>query len=323
MTRTVVGVLRGGPSSEYDVSLKTGASILNALSDEQYRPVDILIDKRGVWHRTGRMMEPYRAVSDVDVVVNGLHGVYGEDGTVQRMLERFSVPYTGPRPEAAALSMHKERTKEVLRRAGVRVPRGFHYTLPTDLTSGDMTNEVFRHFAPPYIIKPALGGSTVGLKLAPTIYDLNHMLADALDDYQSILVEEYIPGHEATVGIIDGFRDQDVYALPPIEIVLGKKPIFDYEAKYVAATQELCPSTFHNDIKRDLEEAAKIAHKRLGLTHYSRSDFRIHPSGAIYFLEANALPGLTETSLIPKALHAVGSSLKDFLKHIIQKAMGR
>lgn len=323
MSRTVVGVLRGGPSSEYDVSLKTGASILNALSDDHYRPVDILIDKQGRWHRTGRTMDPYRAVHDMDVVVNGLHGEYGEDGTVQRMLERFSVPYTGPRPEAAALSMHKQRTKDVLRSAGVRVPRGFHYTLPTIATSADMAREVFQQFAPPYIIKPAFGGSTVGLSLAPTLHDLNEQLADALDDHQSVLVEEYIPGHEATVGVIDDFRDHEVYALPPIEIVLGPKQIFDYEAKYVAATQELCPSTFHHDIKRELEEAAKIAHKMLGLTHYSRSDFRIHPSGTIYFLETNALPGLTETSLIPKALTAVGSSLKEFLRHIIGKAMGR
>lgn len=323
MTRTVVGVLRGGPSHEYDVSLKTGASILNALPEDQYNVHDIFIDRAGQWHHFGRPVEPMRALHSMDVVVNGLHGAYGEDGTVQRLLELSGVPYTGPRPEAAALSMHKQRTKELLRRAGVRVPNGLFFALPTDATTGDMTMEVFHTFAPPYIVKPSSSGSSVGVYLASTINDLNNLLGDALDDHQSVLIEEYIPGAEATVGVVNHFRGEEVYALPPIEIILDRKPLFDYGTKYHLDTKELCPSTFSHDIKRQLEKAARTAHQVLGLTHYSRSDFRVHPRGPVYFLETNSLPGLTETSLIPKALQAVGSSLKEFLTHVINRAIGR
>ncbi len=323
MARTVVGVLRGGPSNEYDVSLKTGAAILNALPEDEYHGYDIFIDREGQWHHFGRPVDPMRALHTMDVVVNGLHGTYGEDGTVQRLLERSGVPYTGPRAEAAALSMHKQRTKELVRRAGVRTPSGLYFALPTFETTGEMAMETFRAVAPPYVVKPSHSGSSVGVYIAPTVNDLNELLGDALDDHQSILVEEYIAGAEATVGVIDNFRGQEVYTLPPIEIVLGGRKIFDYETKYHPDTKEVCPSSFSNDIKRRLENAAKIAHQALGLTHYSRSDFRVHPSGAVYFLETNSLPGLTETSLIPKALQTVGSSLKEFLVHIISRALGR
>lgn len=323
MSQTVVGVLRGGPSAEYDVSLKTGAAILNALPEEHYRAIDILIDKQGRWHHLGRPMDPMRALHGMDVVVNGLHGTYGEDGGVQRILERSSIPYTGSRPEGAALSMYKPRAKEVVRAAGLFVPCGLTFSLPEERDSWQMSREVLNQFAPPYIVKPANSGSSIGLSIAKTITDLNDVLADALDAHQSVLVEEFIPGSEATVGIIDDFRDHGIYALPPVEIVLGGKTCFDYETKYNPHTQELCPSTFPDSIKRDLEWAARTAHQELGLSHYSRSDFRVHPSGRVYFLEANALPGLTEPSLFPRALRAVGSSLKDFLAHIINKALRR
>ena len=323
MSRTVVGVLRGGPSHEYDVSLKTGAAILNALPEDQYRALDILIDKQGQWHHLGRPMDPMRALQSVDVVVNGLHGAYGEDGTVQRLFERVGVPYTGSRPEGAALSMWKPRAKEIVHNAGLLVPRGVAFSLPDERDSWNLAREVFQQFAPPYVVKPSNSGSSVGIHLARTINDLNSMLADALDAHQAVLVEEYIAGAEATVGVIDDFREHDIYALPPVEIVLQDRPIFDYGAKYDPSTRELCPSTFSRDVKHDLEWAAKTAHEALGLSHYSRSDFRVHPSGRIYFLEANALPGLTENSLIPKALREVGSSLKEFLIHIIDRARGR
>ena len=323
MSRTVVGVLRGGPSHEYDVSLETGAAILNALPEEEYRPFDILIDKQGRWHHFGRPMDPMRVLTGIDVVVNGLHGAYGEDGTVQRLLERAGVAYTGSDPIAAAIAMNKPRTKEIARASGLLVPRGVSFSLPSEEDSWNMTQRVFREFAPPYVVKPANSGSSVGVSLAPDLHALNTTLADALDAYQTVLVEEYIPGHEATVGVIDDFRNHDVYALPPIEIQLDNRPIFDYTAKYSPHTRKLCPSTFTQHIKHELENAARIAHLALGLAHYSRSDFRVHSSGAVYFLEANALPGLTEHSLIPRALREVGSSLREFLKHIIDKALRR
>ncbi|MBI2048364.1 MAG: D-alanine--D-alanine ligase [Parcubacteria group bacterium] len=323
MSRTTVGVLRGGPSAEYDVSLQTGAAILNALPEDEYRSLDILIDKQGRWHNFGRPMDPFRALQGVDVVVNGLHGAYGEDGTVQRILERANIPYTGSDPIGAAVSMNKPRAKMIARSSGLLVPRGISFSLPNEEDTWSMSQRVFREFAPPYVVKPSYSGSSVGVVLAPTLHALNDLLGDALDAHQAVLVEEYIRGKEATVGVVDDFRDHDIYVLPPVEIELGGRQLFDYDAKYSPHTKELCPSTFSDEVKQQLEHAARVAHQALGLTHYSRSDFRVHPSGTVYYLETNALPGLTETSLIPRALREVGSSLKEFLTHIINKALRR
>lgn len=323
MVRTSVAVLRGGPSPEYEVSLKTGNTLLQALNPERYHGHDVFIDRAGVWHRQGRPMEPMRALTGVDVVLNGLHGTYGEDGGVQRMLERIGVPFTGSRAASAALSMHKPQAKMVARDAGLLVPRGFHFSLPNDCNAPAMANDVFSSFAPPYVVKPAYGGSSLGLRVVRTFMELADAIADALEDHQSVLVEEYIPGIEATVGVVQDFRGQSLYALPPIEIVLPAHALFDYDAKYAGTTRELCPATFGHDTKRALEDAAKRAHEALGLDHYSRSDFRVHPSGRVYFLESNALPGMTETSLVPKALSTVGVALPDFVEHLISVAQGR
>ncbi len=318
--KTVVGVLRGGPSPEYEVSLKTGASFLAALDEERYHPHDLFIARDGAWHRNGRPMDPLRALTGVDVVINGLHGTYGEDGTVQRFLERSGIPYTGSRASGAALSMHKNRAKVVLREQGIAVPRGLFFALPNDCNAAAMADQVFATFAPPYIIKPAFGGSSVGLTLAKTFMELAHAIADALEAHESVLVEEFIVGQEATVGVVEDFRGQDLYALPPVEIILANDSLFDYDAKYSGATRELCPSTFSHDLKTRLEDAARTAHESLGLAHYSRSDFRIGRNGKVYFLEANALPGMTAESLIPKALNAIGTSLPQFVDHLVVTA---
>lgn len=324
MTKLRVGVLRGGPSSEYDVSLKTGAALLKALPEERYDAHDILIDRAGMWHHFGRPMEPTRILSGLDVVVNGLHGPYGEDGTVQRLLDRSGVPYTGSRPAGAALSMHKGRARDAVRQIGVSIPRGLSFIPSNDVTTGDMAHEVFRQFGPPYVVKPVAAGSSVGVRIVRALPELGDAIADALEDSGSVLVEELIPGREATVGVVDQFREQEVYALPPIEIVPHKgRQFFDYEAKYAGASDEICPGRFSHEEKQALEDAARRIHKHLDLAHYSRSDFIIHPNGRIYFLEANSLPGLTEASLVPKSLEVVGSSLPEFTEHLINLARSK
>ena len=207
-------------------------------------------------------MDPLRALTGVDVIINGLHGIYGEDGTVQRFLERSGIPFTGSRASGAALSMHKNRAKVVLREQGIAVPRGLFFALPNDCNAAAMADQAFATFAPPYIIKPAFGGSSVGLTLAKTFMELAHAIADALEAHESVLVEEFIVGQEATVGVVEDFRGQGVYALPPIEIILASNSLFDYDAKYSGATRELCPSTFSHDLKTRLEDAAAGARSR-------------------------------------------------------------
>jgi D-alanine-D-alanine ligase len=171
----------------------------------------------------------------------------------------------------------------------------------------------------PAIVKPASSGSSVGISIVRDHPELLTALIEAAKHGHSILIEELIPGIEATCGVIEGFRGEELYALPPIEI-RSKNSFFDYEAKYQGKSEEIVPATFSDKLKRQIEELSKKIHRALGLRHYSRSDFIIHPRRGIYFLEVNTLPGLTEESLMPKALKAVGSDLSQLAGHLIALA---
>jgi len=320
--RTVVGVLRGGPSSEYEVSLKSGASVLSMLDTAKYEPRDIFIDRAGIWHSRGVPQSPERVLSGVDVAFNIVHGEYGEDGTLQRILEALGVPYTGPDAFTSKLAFNKHRTKEAVGALGVKIAHGalIDQSKVTDLHKTAFN--IFRSFPPPLIVKPSIGGSSVGITKVDHFDALEFALLRAFAVSSQALVEEYIAGKEATVGVIDGFRDEKIYALMPIEIIPPKtSPFFDYEAKYSGETIERVPGHFSQEQKRGLMDAAKKVHEALGLLHYSRSDFIVAPRG-IYFLEVNPAPaiGFTSESLFPKALKAVGARPADFLDHVIQLA---
>jgi len=137
-------------------------------------------------------------------------------------------------------------------------------------------------------------------------------------------VEEFIEGKEATVGVIENFRNKNIYTLPPIEIRVPKtNDFFDYEAKYNGQSQEICPGNFSSQEKEELERMASLIHTGLNLSHYSRSDFIIHPQKGIYALEVNTLPGLTNESLFPKSLNAVGSDISEFINHLLKLALSK
>ena len=318
--RTVVGVLRGGPSSEYEVSLQTGASVLEALDKEKYEPRDIFISRSGEWHLHGIALSPERALREVDVVLNALHGEFGEDGKVQRILEALAVPYTGSDAAASALAFNKQRTKKTADALGVKVAHGIVVDSKkiTDLERTALN--IFRSLPHPVVVKPITGGSSVGTAVAPSFHALQFALEHAFAVAPKAVVEEYIPGREATVGVVENFRNQKSYALFPVEIVPPQgSPFFDYEAKYSGKTLERVPGNFTPEEKKQLAALATTVHEGLSLRHYSRSDFIVSPRG-IYFLEVNTLPGLTQESLLPKALRAVGARLSDFLDHIIALA---
>lgn len=317
MSRTVVGVLRGGTSNEYDLSLKTGNAILNALDEERYNTRDIFIDKRGVWHLRGIPSDPMRALSQVDVVVSGLHGGVGEDGTVARLLERAGVPYAGSRPMPSALSLNKIRARHEFERAGILIPYGFAFSLSDDMDTGEMARQVFASFGPPYIVKPANEGASYGIQLALTIVALPDVLADVLDAFGTAVVEEYVMGDEATVGIVEDFRNEDLYAFPParVEYPEGSRHI-EIHHHLGGHIQHHVPSDFSHREKKALMDAARRAHRALGLSHVSRSDFILTKRGP-YLLEVNAQPGLYEGAAMPPMLESIGSSVPDFLEHVI------
>lgn len=318
-----VGVLRGGPSSEYEVSLRSGAAVLKHLP-EQYHPVDIFIDRAGDWHLHGVPYEPHRALAQIDVVFNALHGEYGEDGGVQEILDAHATPYTGSGRFASAMAMNKAAAKGMLADAGIKTP---YYRLLRGEAGGSvarLARDLHRSFPQPSIVKPLAKGSSVGMTLARTVSDLVDALDSGFAASDTLLIEEFISGREATCGVIDDFRGERQYALLPIEIVPPpESPFFDYYAKYSGASKEICPGRFRRTEKEELQDLSRRIHAVLGLRHYSRADFIIHPRRGIYFLEVNTLPGLTSESLLPKALAAVGCEMPQFLEHVISLAMTR
>ncbi len=321
MARPRVAVLRGGPSDEYDVSLRTGGAVLESINMDEFEPLDIVITKNGEWLHDGRTRYPENIIPAVDVVFIALHGTYGEDGTLQRLLDRFSVPYTGSGAYASGLAMHKGFTKDHLKASGILLPQ--HYTIQDGdgISPHHHAGRIRERFGPEYIVKPVSSGSSVGISLVFDTLILGNVIAEALTGTNEIIVEEYIRGREATCGVIERFRNHEIYALPTIEIIPPPSAqFFSNEVKYNGETKELCPSTFSSKDKDAIEEAAKTIHSELNLRQYSRSDFIQTPNG-LYFLEVNTLPGLTKESLFPKALNAVGSSHKEFVSHLINDAL--
>lgn len=315
-----VAVLRGGPSAEYDVSMLTGASALLALRELGYTVKDIVITRQGEWLDQGFVRSPQQALAAIDVVFLALHGAFGEDGTVQRIVERLGIPFTGSRSFPSAVAFNKILTKEALRAHGVKMAA---HRRVLETHSEDLEAEaaaITSEFGPQYIIKPVASGSSVGTMFVRDAALLPQALRDALSQSGEVMVEEYIRGREATCAVLEGYRGERVYSLPVIEIVPPEEAVFfRADVKYNGATQEIVPARFTYHEKAQIEELARFVHEQLGLSQYSRSDFILR-DGKPYFLEVNTLPGLTSESLFPKAMRAVGGDLKQLIQHLVETA---
>lgn len=320
MARISVAILRGGTSSEYNLSLKTGAAMMAALPEEKYETHDILIDKSGMWHLRGFPADPSRVLSQIDVVLNAVHGGVGEDGTIQRILERAGVPYAGSRALSSGLSLNKVRARELLRKAGIPMPHGIAFNLANQMDTSEMAQAVFSRFSPPYVIKPVSEGASYGILFAPTIIELPERIADVLDRYGAALVEEYLPGEEVHAGIIEDFRGEELYALPPVHVHKPDGARFIESAHHEEARlRHTVPSNFTYEEKQVIAEMARSAHKALRLAHFSHANLILTRHGP-YLLEVDSVPGLYQGSAFPPALEAVGSSTREFLEHAIDLA---
>lgn len=355
-SRIRVGMMRGGTSTGYDASLQTGASLLRHLSPDKYVVHDILVGKDGTWYFNGVKRAPHQIFKHADVLLNALHGGVGENGKLQKYLDAHGIIYTGSGALASAMATNKLLAKQVLDRFGIKTPYfthlrieqygSFHekkagtraathvagstgashkkHHIPTAHELHHTASELFSKFPQPCVIKPVDGGSSIGVSIVQTIPDIEVALKTALEHSPVVLVEEYIQGREVTIGVIDHFRGQRYYPLLPVEIIPAPgSPFYDYAAKHSGKSLELCPGNFSPEESHVLQQAAQAVHKALGLRHYSRIDFILHPKRGVFFLEANTLPGLTPESLFPKSLAAVGASLADFADHIIQLALNK
>lgn len=299
--------------------MRTGAGVLGALNALEVTAKDIVVSRKGDWLVNGFVRQPEQALSDVDVAFIALHGAYGEDGTVQRLLDRLRVPYTGSGPFASALAMNKQLAKERVSTLGIKVPRGIKLAREGTRDVRQAAYSIGHMFGPEYVVKPVNGGSSINTVMASGEQALLRALEAVFASEEVVLVEERIQGREATVGVLECYRGQSHYTLPTIEIVPPTESFFTHEAKYSGNTEEICPGRFSRDENDALLRAASAVHTLLDLRHYSRADFILTPEGP-YFLEVNTLPGLTNESLLPRSVEAVGGTYTELVVHLLKLA---
>lgn len=315
-----VAVLRGGPSEEYDISMQTGSAVLDSLKAQNFDCKDVVVTKKGEWLENGLIRNPESMLDAVDVVFVGLHGKYGEDGQVQKILQRKGIPFTGSRSLPSAIAFNKELTKQTLKSYGIKMPR---HRVINKIELDNLDDEIsliFKEIGKELFVKPIASGSSLGARYIPSENLLKESLINLFKTNEKVLVEEFIRGKEATVGVLSNFRDEKLYALPVIEIIPPNgEPIFSHENKYNGTSQEIVPGRFSYEEKSEMAEIASKIHSIIECKHYSRCDF-IVKNGQVYFLEINTLPGLTKESLFPKAAAAVGLDFNQLTSHLINTA---
>ncbi len=315
-----VALLRGGPSDEYDVSMISGAAVLKALADSGYQTKDVVITKDAEWLEGGRKKDLGQVLKGVDVVFVALHGTFGEDGTLQRLLERFNIPYTGSRALSSTIAFNKELTKQTLQPHGLNMAKDYRLSRPDIVSLEDELSTMNTHLGDDIFVKPMASGSSVGARKLKSPENQQEIIQELLLEHEHLLAEEYIDGLEATVGVLENFRDESLYAFPVVEIIPPDTATFyDQTVKYNGDTKHIVPGSFTPKIKDELQRLAKLVHTELGLSQYSRSDFLIK-NNKVYFLEVNTLPGFTPESNFPIAADAVGLSFKDLVSHLVETA---
>ena len=307
MKKLTVALLAGGISSEREVSLQSGDQVYEALDKDKYqiRRYDPKTD-------LGRLVKD---ASGIDVALIILHGPYGEDGTVQGLLDLLGIPYQGSGVLGSALAMNKAVTKKLYENARLPVPPYIIY----DRNDNVNVDVWVKQLGLPLVVKPVSGGSSVGMSIVRSAGDLQDALDKAIVYDNAVMAESYIAGTELTAGVIG---NKKLKALPIIEIVPNQsREFFDYEAKYTpGVTQEICPARIDDELTQQAQSYAKIAHQALYCRGYSRTDM-ILVDREIYVLETNTIPGMTATSLLPQAAQVGGLSFSQLMDNLIELAL--
>ncbi len=291
-----VTVMLGGPSAEREVSLRSGGAVARALRSIGFHVSEL--DPRDT---------SWKLPEGTDVVFLALHGTYGEDGTVQAQLEQLGIPYTGSGSEASRIGFDKVLTKQRCLEGGLPTGRFMVFDLPTAHWP--------RGWDPPVVLKPVRQGSSVGLQFVDRVADWNKALAEALRYDSEVLMEERIIGRETTVGILG---DE---VLPLVE-VRPRQGSYDYTNKYTpGSTEYFCPAPFDTATTRKIQDAGHAAFQAIGARDYGRVDVMVRPDGEPVVLEVNTLPGMTETSLLPKAAAAAGLTYEELCRRMVHLAL--
>jgi len=305
-----IAVLRGGRSAEREVSLRSGAQVENALRKLGHQVTGVDLD--------GTSWDVLRD-GGFDCVFNALHGRFGEDGTVQGMLELLGLPYTGSGVLASALCMDKSRANAVMAGAGLHVPEFEELDLKRGVEP-DATERLASRYGLPLVVKPVREGSTIGLTIAGDVDEVASGLVLAARYDRRVLVQRFQAGTEVTVGVL---ATPEVQVLPTLEIV-SENPVYDYDAKYTAGkSHHIIPARIPEAARAASAEAASKAFTVLGCSGMGRVDIIVDGDGVPWLLEVNTVPGLTELSLLPDAAKAAGITFEDLCHRLVEHAVAR
>ena len=293
-----IAVLLGGLSSEREISIKSGRCIARALKASGFEVREVMVNDTRL---AGVTKENF------DVAFIALHGKWGEDGGVQRLLRRRGIPFSGSDVRSSMLAMDKIKSKRTFQGSGILIPR---YEVIRRGFTGEKILKAADRLGYPVILKPVSEGSSIGVEIICGRKNVDKVTRKKLLKYGRCIMEEYIEGREMTVGILRG------RALPVIEI-RPKVQFFDYKAKYNGSTREIPNPSLSRKARKELKEMALAAHESLGCRGFSRVDMILSEDERPYILEVNTIPGFTEESLLPKAAHAAGISFENLCRRIV------
>jgi D-alanine-D-alanine ligase len=303
-----VAVLKGGRSLERGVSLRSGARVEDALGrlGHEVLALDVGAD----------LVERLNSASP-DVAFVAMHGVGGEDGTAQELLEILGIAFTGPAAAACARCMDKAQTKHTIRGAGLPTPDWFAFneTAFRELGAADALGGLEQSLGFPLVVKPSRGGSSLGVRFAASAAEVPQALISAFSYDDRVLLERFVEGRELAVSVLGG------EALPVVEALPAKGDRYDFEARYeIGRTRFVCPAELSESEQLAVTEAALGTYRALGCSGFARVDLILAEDGP-QILEANAIPGLTDTSLLPQAAEAAGISFEQLVEQILDLAL--
>jgi D-alanine-D-alanine ligase len=303
-----VAVLKGGRSLERGVSLRSAARVEDAL--ERLGHEVLAID-------VGADLVSRLIAERPDVAFVAMHGVGGEDGTAQELLEILGIPFTGPGAAACARCMDKVLAKHAIREAGLPTPDWFAFndTAFRELGAADALGRLEERLGFPLVVKPSRGGSSLGVRFAAGAEEVPQALVSAFSYDDRVLLERFVEGRELAVGVLGE------EALPIVEAIPAEGDRYDFEARYeIGRTRFACPAELTEEEARAVTEAALSTYRTLGCTGFARVDLILAADGP-WILEANAIPGLTDTSLLPQAAEAAGLAFEDLVDRILSLAL--
>jgi D-alanine-D-alanine ligase len=310
-----VAVLKGGPSLERQVSLRSAARVEDALERLGHAVLPIDVD--------ATLIERLRAI-DADVAFVALHGRGGEDGTVQELLEIVGLPYTGSGVLGCMRCMDKVLTKHMLLGAGIPTPDFFAFSEVAfrEFGAADTLPAIEERLGFPIVVKPAAQGSALGIEFAATAADVPEALIAAFSYDDRVLLERHVRGRELAVGLLE--QGGEVEPLPIVEAKPKQEYFFDFESRYeIGKTDYACPASLPDDVAGRAREVAVATYELLGCYGFARVDMMLSEDGSLHVLEAQAIPGLTETSLFPQAAEAAGIGFDDLVGRLVDLALAR